>query len=424
MPEQRFDLAVVGAGLAGLCAALFAARKGAKVLVAGPNSSLQFASGFLDILAVQPVEQGRVWDHPFEAMAALVKDEPDHPYAKVGEDTVRRAMARLMEFLALSGLEYRSAGDKNQWMPTPAGTVKPTWAVPATMAAGAEAFRDRTPCVVAGIRGLKGFSARQVTENLAPRWPGISHVQAEFPGTAGQSEVFAERIARQLEGEAWRADFARALSPLVQGADCVALPAVLGMNRPGEVAEDLSARLAVPLFEIPTIPPAVPGVRLREAFLQGLSRMGVQTLFKARILPATLDPKQDPVLVAEAGDGPVEIHTKAVVLATGRFLGRGLLAGRKSITETVFGLPVTQPERRDQWHRIDFLDRAGHPVNRAGLETDELLRPLGPGGRPAHPRLFACGTILAHQDWVRQKCGAGLSASTALHAVRSALDAA
>ena len=66
--------------------------------------------------------------------------------------------------------------------------------------------------------------------------------------------------------------------------------------------------------------------------------------------------------------------------------------------ETVFGLPVAQPESRSDWHRLDYLDPRGHGVHRAGLAVDDALRPLGPDGRPAHPRLFAAGSILAGQD--------------------------
>jgi hypothetical protein len=34
--------------------------------------------------------------------------------------------------------------------------------------------------------------------------------------------------------------------------------------------------------------------------------------------------------------------------------------------------------------------------------------------------LFAAGSILAHQDWMRMKCGSGLALSTAYAAVNSA----
>jgi glycerol-3-phosphate dehydrogenase subunit B len=90
------------------------------------------------------------------------------------------------------------------------------------------------------------------------------------------------------------------------------------------------------------------------------------------------------------------------------------------VREPLFDLPVHQPEGRDRWHREEFLDRRGHAVNRAGLEVDSIFRPLDASGRPAHRRLFAAGSILAHQDWMRMKCGSGLAIATAHAAVAGA----
>jgi len=54
-----------------------------------------------------------------------------------------------------------------------------------------------------------------------------------------------------------------------------------------------------------------------------------------------------------------------------------------------------------------------------GLETDEHLRPLDEGGNPAFKNLFAAGSILAHQDWMRRKCGSGLAIATAYAALEA-----
>jgi glycerol-3-phosphate dehydrogenase subunit B len=112
------------------------------------------------------------------------------------------------------------------------------------------------------------------------------------------------------------------------------------------------------------------------------------------------------------------ILSRGVILATGRFIGGGLSADRKHIRETIFNLPVAQPESRDRWHREDLLDRRGHLINRAGLETDDHFRPLDKNGRPAFNNLYAVGSILAHQDWKRMKCGVGLAVATAFGAVK------
>jgi glycerol-3-phosphate dehydrogenase subunit B len=100
-------------------------------------------------------------------------------------------------------------------------------------------------------------------------------------------------------------------------------------------------------------------------------------------------------------------------------MGKGLHADRGSIRETIFNLPVSQPPNRAFWHHKDLLDRNGHPINRAGLDIDDRFRPLDGQGQPFSDNLFAAGSILAHQDWMRQKCGSGLAIATAYSAVEA-----
>jgi glycerol-3-phosphate dehydrogenase subunit B len=76
---------------------------------------------------------------------------------------------------------------------------------------------------------------------------------------------------------------------------------------------------------------------------------------------------------------------------------------------------------RAEWHRRDFLDARGHLVNQAGLEIDDAFRPLNSSHRPVFRRLFAAGSILAHNDWKRLKCGAGIAIATAFGAAQSCI---
>jgi len=87
------------------------------------------------------------------------------------------------------------------------------------------------------------------------------------------------------------------------------------------------------------------------------------------------------------------------------------------VCEPLLDLHVTQPATRSDWHRVDLLDACGHALNRAGIEVDNGFRALDARGAVVHPRLFAVGTILAHHDWARMKCGAGLAVGTAAAAV-------
>ena len=115
----------------------------------------------------------------------------------------------------------------------------------------------------------------------------------------------------------------------------------------------------------------------------------------------------------------LEHRAGAVLLASGRFLGKGLRAERTGVHESIFDLPVFQPPRREDWHQRDLFHRKGHLINRSGLEIDDRFRPVGENRRPVYPNLYAAGAILAHQDWIRQKCGSGLAIASAYGAIKA-----
>jgi glycerol-3-phosphate dehydrogenase subunit B len=415
----RYDLAVIGTGIAGLAAAVCAANRGLKVVQAGNTGAISYTSGVFDVLgAIPPAGEGRaeVVERPFAAIPRLLEAAPGHPYSLVAPEDIRSSIHEVMEFLRGAGVAYRAGGDDNFNVIGPAGTLKHSWCVPETMLGGSEAFAAKAPCVVVGVERLKGFSAAQVAANLRGVWPGLRAERVALPGHPG-GEVYTEQAARMLEVPRTREAFAEALRPLVGDARYVGLPAILGMHRPGDVAADLSRLLGATVFEIPTMPPGVPGIRLKEAFEDKLPEMGVDLYCQQR-MDGELPGGDEPFALRISGQ-PIELEVKAdhVVLASGRFLGGGLRGTLERIEETVFGLPVDQPESRAGWHREDYLDPRGHAVHRAGLRTDERLRPLDASGQVLHPRLFAAGSILAHQDWIRMKCGAGVAIATAAAAV-------
>ncbi len=51
----KCDLCIIGTGLAGMAATLFAATRGLSVVQAGHTGEIIFASGWLDLLGVHPV---------------------------------------------------------------------------------------------------------------------------------------------------------------------------------------------------------------------------------------------------------------------------------------------------------------------------------------------------------------------------------
>jgi len=415
------DLCIIGAGLAGLAATLFAANRGLSCVEVGQTGEINFSSGFLDLLGVHPAGEKHAWTDPWAGVDALVRDIPQHPYARLPGADIQTAFEEVLTFLKEAGLPYIGRMDRNIGVITSLGNLKTTYCVPHTMWNGVEALEKKTACLLIDIRGLKGFSARQIAAALKSEWPDLRTARISFPDTDHLNEVFTEHMASALILPQNREKLALTLRPQIKNAQIVGLPAILGLYRTEEVLSDLQARIGVPLFEIPTIPPSVPGLRLKEAFERGLRAKGVNYLSQKRVLavrhPADEHFEVDMGRIA----AELTVRSRGIILASGRFIGGGLHADRIRIKETIFDLPVYQPANRTEWHRRELLDTRGHPVNRAGVEIDDSFRPLNSSRQPAFRTLFAAGSLLAHNDWKRLKCGAGVAIASAFGAVQSFL---
>jgi glycerol-3-phosphate dehydrogenase subunit B len=416
------QLAVIGRGMAGMASAFFAASRGISTVQIGITGGTIFASGFLDLMGVHPIEEKKSWHDPWAGIDALTRDIPHHPYAQVKKKGIRAAFEEVVSFLKEADLPYYRRKERNLEMITPLGTVKRTYCVPQTMLSGVRALEEKRPCLLVGFRGLNDFSARQIAATLQDTWPDLRATRISFPNAAHVSELFpGEIMAQTLELSNNRKKLVEAVVPHVKDAQAVGMPAIFGMHRTQEIVAELKEKIGVPVFEIPTMPVSVPGLRLNDTFARHLSLKEVKLFSQSRVLEVGRG--SNGIFVLDIGNKTREytVRAKGIILASGRFLGGGLYGDRQRIRETIFDLPVYQPRDRNGWHCENFFDSRGHPANQAGLEVDDSFRPLDSSGRPAFETLFAAGSILAHQDWMRMKCGSGLAIATAYAAVNAFL---
>jgi len=409
------ELTIIGTGLAGFAAAIFALKRNIKTAQIGNTGAVAYTTGYLDLLGSLAPDYPTAIEDPWQGIEQLKNSHPSHPLCRVAKNDIFMAFEQFTSFLGECGIAYTPPGEKNISVLTPVGTLKPTFCVPATMQVGATAFSQKKSCVIIDFKGLKGFSGRQVVANLHDKWPQISTRRVEFPDMI-IGEIYPEVMARSLEVPAIREKLAKILVVAAGDSKVIGLPAILGMHTPDLVREEMELLTGLQIFEIPTMPPSVPGIRLREMFEQLFPQRGV-----------TLIPQQkvDKVEFFEDGAqlslsdsfGPITIDSKSVILASGRFLSGGLKAGIDGIKEVLLDLPVTQPNSRSDWYRQEYTDHRGHAVNSAGIEVNSSFNPLDNNGKPYSKNLFAAGVILAHQDWIRGRCGAGVAIATAYKAV-------
>lgn len=416
--RYKSELAVVGAGIAGCAATVFAQARGIKTTQIGNSGALAYTTGYLDLLGASNAEYIK---NPWAGLAQLRKHEPNHPYSKISELDIRSAFDEFINALDQMGLSYSIAGDLNQLAMLPAGACKPTYCLPKTMHKGTLAMSSKAKVIIIDFVGLQGFSAKEIVANLKSQWPQLSAHRMTFPEMETGAQIFPEVMARALEVRVTREKYAAQLRAIAGDAEYIAMPAILGIHQPDFIHSEMEKLVGLPIFEIPTIPPAVPGIRLRELFEQQLTSRGATVIAQKKVKHVTFNDEIN--LSLEDSYGPVEITAENIIMASGRFLSGGLKADQHQVREALIDLPVQQPEGctegRENWFSESYFDVNGHAINRSGLMVNDNFQPLDHQGQIIDKRLYAAGIVLAGQDWIRQRSGAGLAIATAYKAVNA-----
>ncbi|MFB6129189.1 MAG: glycerol-3-phosphate dehydrogenase subunit GlpB [Salinigranum sp.] len=429
------DVLVVGGGLAGATAALAAAEEGATVrLVSAKGSTLRFASGLVDLLGYPPDGRDSSADgdgpliDPFDALDALPEC---HPYRVVGEETIREAFALFDE--ATGDLYRGDHTDRNALVVTHGGTVKPTARYPASVAPGL-ASAERSTLLV-GFESLTNFDAPLAAAHL--RAAGVPFdvrgVTVPFAAVL-RSDASATRIARALDrdepidGTPARRALAGAVAEAARddsrGGDIerVGFPALLGDDEAPAVRESLAARLGADVFEVPTGPPSLPGLRLEDRLFDALDEADVRVETGNPVVDYEADRRAGPdrisAVLVDRNGRRVPYRAEQFVLATGGLVGKGLESSRRSVREPIFGCRVPHPEDRYDWFDDDAF--GDQPYARFGVVPDGTLRPTETDGEPTFENLRAAGAVLGGADTAAEKSSGGVSLATGLLAGRSA----
>jgi glycerol-3-phosphate dehydrogenase subunit B len=418
---SHHDVIVVGAGVAGLTAAVRLAEGGARVLVVAKGIGATHLSPVtLDVLGYDPERVER----PLEAVARLVDARPDHPYRLVGASGISAAVEwfrRCFEQGPLEPYAYVGTADENLLLPTAVGALRPSALVPETMLAGD--MRVPGDVFVVGFRGLKDFHPRLLADNLA-RLAGIRARGMQLDLAPEQrADVNSLGFARWLDKPESRVALAAQLAAQVPGDERLALPAVLGIAAPHQAWADLQERLGRRVFEVPTLPPSVPGMRVFATLRERLRRAGGRLILNNVITGADRAGSRVSAVRARVGLRKVAYGADWVVLATGGFASGGLELDSHWIGhETALGLPVAGVPPRGS-KRFDSVYFGQHPMGRAGIAVDAGQRPVNETGAPVLDNVLVAGATLAGAEPWREKSGDGLSLATGYRAAELILQA-
>jgi glycerol-3-phosphate dehydrogenase subunit B len=411
---SHHDAVVIGAGLAGLTTAVRLAEAGAGVLVLAKGvGATHLSPCTVDVLGYDPE---RV-DRPLEALRRLVDARPDHPYALVGPDGVAAAVEWFKGCFVGGPLDpyaYAGGTEENLLLPTAVGVPRPSAVVPESMAAG-DVRGDGEVCVV-GFRALKDFHPLLLADNLG-RLTGVRARGIELDAIPeGRVDANALAFARAFDDAGFRAQVISLLAGRLGADERVALPAVLGLADPHGVWSDLQARLGRPVFEVPTLPPSVPGMRVFATLRERLRRAGGRMVLNNVVTGADRTAGRISAVRSNVGLREVRYGADWVVVATGGVASGGVeLDSRWAGHETALGLPVAgvPPVGADRF-RPGYFDE--HPMGRAGVAVDADQRPVDAAGERVLDNVLVVGATLAGAEPWREKSGDGISLATGFRA--------
>ncbi|MGZ5353302.1 MAG: glycerol-3-phosphate dehydrogenase subunit GlpB [Actinomycetota bacterium] len=413
---------VIGAGVAGLTAAVRLAEGGIRTTVIAQGvGATHLAPATIDVLGYAP----DLVESPAHALPGFAADHPDHPYARLSPRTVAASLDWLREHAP--DLGYAGSLEENVLVPTAVGVPKPTALVPEATMAGD--LRAGGRFVFVGLRALKDFYPAYLADNLrrAKLASGAAldarAVTLSDPGT--EPDVGPLGYARLFERPEFLRAIAAELAPQLEPGEVVGFPSVLGLDRHAAVRRDLEQALEHPVFEVPSLPPSVPGIRLYRSLTRALRRAGGRLILGPAAVGADGGDGVLATLVVQASaNRTTSYEAGSFVLASGGFAsGAILLDSYGEVRETVLGLPVAGVPGVDEPRFLPgyFAD---HPMAKAGVAVDEHLRPVDGAGVPVYGNLVAAGAVLRGAEPWREQSGNGIALATGFAAASEILEGA
>ncbi len=402
---------VIGAGLSGLMSALALAEAGLRpLLLAKGYGTTHWTGGTIDLLASRRYPNMSL----YTALTRLIADQPEHPYARMGLDGIAAAVDRFRTLTKAAGYPYVGGLDRNVVLPTALGALRPTALLPATMAAGD--VRLGSEIVIAGFHELRDFFPPMAAANLQAQHIPARGVYLTLPDGYQRHDYSPRSFALWFEQPDFRQAIGQQLRTLRGTATRIGLPAVLGLRDPLGVVNDLQQISGAQIFEIPTLPPSIPGMRLMNIFQHAITAAGGRIQIGSEVRRGLGAEGILTHIFSEAAAREQQHHVAACVLATGGIAGGGISTDfHGTVRETALNLPLHAPDSRQAWFASRFLHTAGHPIFASGVPTDSQFRPLDHAGNVVYANVMVAGSTLLAGDPVEDRAVSGLALTTGWH---------
>ncbi|TAL39081.1 MAG: glycerol-3-phosphate dehydrogenase subunit GlpB [Spirochaetes bacterium] len=427
---MNYDCLIIGGGISGLTCGIRCQSAGlSTAILSAGMSALHFSSGSIDLIGYDRAR--RIVHSPFEYLKEFTGAMPDHPYAHCGVDTVREALVFLRDTLKAEELEIYDNGERNHFHVTGMGTLKPTYFSQRSVFNDSirQAFERRAKIAVLNFEGYRDFYPELAISNLLKNelFKNVEIVTGRlvFPDYGDpEKNPFEYRsidIARIFDTIQYLDEIAEQIKREAGDAEFVAMPAFIGINnykKHHQILQMLTGKL---IYEIPTLPPSILGMRLDDALKSRFADLGGVLIAGDKVMGGDfLDGVLDHVHTQNYGT--TRLRARAFVLSTGSFFSGGLVSDSGGMREPVLNLRMSATSPRNTWYSPQFLDRKGHPFFEFGVETTGKLNPFDAEGKVIE-NMFCTGAILAHYNPIGEGSGGGVAVSTGYYAANQIIKA-
>lgn len=375
------DVLVIGAGLAGLVTAWQTTTRGkrSRVITKGWGAT-HWHSGCVDVLGYYPLSGEVAVESPAEGIARLVRESPGHPYAIGGLDGLDQALRAFQSFCAEAGYPMHGSLERNWLLPSAIGAMRPTCLAPETMVAGD--LRRGEAMLIVGFEELPDFYPNLVAGNLSAQDIPARDISLDLSGLHQRRFVTTKILAQLFDQPDFRAGVVAALKPRLEHTTRVGFPAVLGLHRPLEVKHDLEEQIGCQVFEVPTLPPSVPGIRLHNLLLSAIKRHGGRIFDGMEVVAADAGDGRVTAVWTEAAARRLSHRAASFVLATGGIPGAASPPTTRGTCVRPFSVCRSAPRRIALGgFGVDFSIRPGTPSIRPDWRSTQPSSPWTKKGR-------------------------------------------
>ncbi len=426
---MNYDCVIIGGGIAALNCGIACASAGLRTgIISSGMSALHFSSGSIDLYGYHP--DRKIVYRPFDHIEALINGDSSHPYAKCGMDTIREALDFFQRETAAGGLDLYHNDDSNHFHVSTMGTVKPTYFSQRSVFNEGirDSFKKRPKIALLNFSGFRDFYPELAAVNLR-KSSLFSHLEIitgeitlpVYGNTARNPHEFRSiDIARIFDSERYVRNIADQIVRAADGAAFAGIPAFIGINNYEKIHRRLCELTGILVYEIPTLPPSILGMRIDDALKSRFAALGGEFTAGDRVTGGEIT---DGIIdhMHTENHGSSRIRAKYYVMATGSFFSGGLVSEFNNIREPVFNLKLHCDMERSRWYSRDFLNTKGHPFLEYGVVTNESLNPRLENGMTVE-NLFCTGAVLGHYNPVSEGCGGGVALATGYSAAKKIIE--